>query len=214
MVLEAAITEAESSLDGRRVPDIEATLGYLIRSDAPVALVHVVQIHNEEEFTWYEAYIDAHSGKLLSVTDFVNELSYTVIPIHKTALPDGMETLVDPENMTTSPNGWVDDSETAGNNVIVALYYNATDTAHTPFDAVYDDTLAPSEGDNPDASRVNVFYLINTMHDIWYQYGFTEETFNFQNDNFGKGGQENDRVKLRVQHGSGINNANFISLPE
>ncbi|KAH6596676.1 hypothetical protein BASA61_003370 [Batrachochytrium salamandrivorans] len=43
---------------------------------------------------------------------------------------------------------------------------------------------------------VNLFYLANVMHDITYQYGFTEKAGNFQKDNFGKGGQGNDAVRV------------------
>ncbi|KAH6560503.1 hypothetical protein BASA60_000241 [Batrachochytrium salamandrivorans] len=49
------------------------------------------------------------------------------------------------------------------------------------------------------------------MHDITYQYGFTEKTGNFQKDNFGKGGQGNDAVSINVQSSRGVNNANFLS---
>ena len=59
---------------------------------------------------------------------------------------------------------------------------------------------------NIDAARVNTFYIVNTVHDISYLYGFTEAGFNFQNNNFGKGGVGNDRVTISVQDSSGINN--------
>jgi extracellular elastinolytic metalloproteinase len=51
------------------------TLEYLARPNGFVSLVHVVQIRNEEADTWYEAFIDAHSGELLSITDFVSDAS-------------------------------------------------------------------------------------------------------------------------------------------
>jgi extracellular elastinolytic metalloproteinase len=48
------------------------TLEYLVQSaGGPVALSHVVQVQNGATGAWYEAYADAHTGKLLSVTDFV-----------------------------------------------------------------------------------------------------------------------------------------------
>ena len=52
------------------------------------------------------------------------------------------------------------------------------------------------------------------MHDFTYRYGFTEEAFNFQLSNFGKGGKENDRVLVSVQDASGVNNANFATPAE
>lgn len=32
------------------------------------------------------------------------------------------------------------------------------------------------------------------MHDVWYQYGFNEQTGNFQYNNFGRGGLDLDNV--------------------
>ena len=213
VTLDSVIASVESALDGSHLKDIESTLGYLARSDNSPALVHVVQIKNEKAFTWYEAYVDAHSGELLSVSDFVNDLSYTVVPIKEIAFPDGLETLGNPENTNASPDGWVVNDETAGNNV-VAYKDDESNTAAAPFTYVYDDTIAPTAGDNVAASTVNAFYLINTVHDIWYEYGFTEEAFNFQDDNYGKGGEGGDRVLMSVQDASGTDNANFATPPE
>jgi extracellular elastinolytic metalloproteinase len=84
------------------------------------------------------------------------------------------------------------------------------------------------------AARVNAFYVVNSIHDIAYQlvlfclvvrtltnrlhvlcrYGFTESTFNFQTNNFGKGGAGNDRVTISVQDAGGTNNANFATPAE
>lgn len=38
--------------------------------------------------------------------------------------------------------------------------------------------------------------------------------FNFQNSNFGKGGQGGDRVKISVQSSAGMNNADFTTPPD
>lgn len=43
---------------------------------------------------------------------------------------------------------------------------------------------------------------------LMYKYGFTEEAFNFQDDNYGKGGEGRDAVEMYVQ-APGSNNANF-----
>ena len=193
--------------------DIAPSLAIHVNPSGSASLIHVVQIKNDDTFTWYEAYIDAHKGSLLSVSDFVSDLSYKVVPIQKIALPDGLETLVDPENLDSSPDGWVSGSATAGNNVVSYKLLSLLTTS-APFDYTYDDTEAPSAGENVDAARVNAFYLVNALHDIWYQYGFTEESFNFQDNNFGKGGSGNDRVKMSVQDITGTNNANFATPPE
>lgn len=50
-------------------------LEYLAKADGSVALVHVIQVQNEEVNSWYEVYVDAHTGEIASVTDFVAEAS-------------------------------------------------------------------------------------------------------------------------------------------
>ncbi len=55
----------------------------------------------------------------------------------------------------------------------------------------------------------NMFYWVNRYHDATYLLGFTEAAFNFQNDNFGRGGAGADRVSAETQDSSGTNNANF-----
>jgi len=73
----------------------------------------------------------------------------------------------------------------------------------------YDTTKEPTAGQNPDAARVNAFYIINKVHDIAYRYGFTEKAFNFQMNNFNKGGEAGDPVVMSVQNSEDYNNANF-----
>lgn len=61
-----------------KVNDIEPTLEYLVRDDGSVSLTHVVQVRNDTEGTWYEAFVDAHSGEILSVTDFVADATVSL----------------------------------------------------------------------------------------------------------------------------------------
>jgi len=65
-----------------------------------------------------------------------------------------------------------------------------------------------------DASITNLFYWNNIIHDIFYQYGFDEVSGNFQENNFGRGGQAGDAVQANAQDGSGYNNANFATPPD
>jgi len=67
---------------------------------------------------------------------------------------------------------------------------------------------------NVPAAVTNAFFVVNSFHDFAYLYGFTETTFNFQSNNFGKGGEEYDRVLVSVQDTEGINGADFAILPE
>ncbi|OBZ72764.1 Extracellular metalloproteinase [Grifola frondosa] len=64
------------------------------------------------------------------------------------------------------------------------------------------------------ASVTQLFYTSNLVHDLYYRYGFTEVAGNFQQYNFGRGGEENDAVIANAQDGSGYNNANFMTPPD
>ncbi|KAJ8087742.1 hypothetical protein PM082_006579 [Marasmius tenuissimus] len=218
----SVVSKVEEALKGKK-NDIEPTLEYLALQDGTAALVHVFQVQNDEDFTFYEAYVDAHSGELISVTDFVADADYKVVPIWKQDITQGVEMLSNPGMNFASPNGWhlSSGTTTEGNNVIAYKKNTTSVTSQSGsgqvFDYTYDSSLAPAEGSNVDAARTNAFYLANTFHDTLYLYGFTETAFNFQNDNFGKGGSGNDRVQMSVQDNTGFlpfNNANFATPPD
>lgn len=67
---------------------------------------------------------------------------------------------------------------------------------------------------NIGAGMVNAFVAANLAHDVTYRYGFTEQAFNFQKSNFDKGGVAGDPVFLSIQDITGVNNAQFVTLPE
>ena len=125
-------------------------------------------------------------------------------------------------NATASPLGWINDGvkETRGNNVDAHLDRDSDDRADLPrpqatinglgqrvFDFPLDLSLSPTNYSQ--ASAVQLFYWCNWMHDKLYELGFTESAGNFQKDNFGRGGQDDDVILADVQDGSGFNNANF-----
>ncbi|OJT07219.1 Extracellular metalloproteinase 5, partial [Trametes pubescens] len=212
--LEDAISTAESQLSGK-FNEHPATLKFVAKKDGSLALTHVVQIQNDETGAWFEAFVDAHSGELVQLTDFVAEASYLVLPITKETPTEGFEVLTNPQNIAASPAGWHSDGTTtttvtAGNNVITfkGAQTNTTTESSPVLNFIYrqDPTQDPIVPVNVDAARTNAFYIVNTVHDISYIYGFTEAGFNFQNNNFGKGGAGNDRVTVSVQDAAGINN--------
>ncbi|TFY63997.1 hypothetical protein EVG20_g6103 [Dentipellis fragilis] len=221
----AAISAAENALGGtfnEHPPSVE----YLALSDGSVALTHVVQIENAQTGAFFEAFVDAHTNKLLSVTDFVAKATYRVLPANKEILTDGFQTLTDPQDVAASPDGWHSDGTTnttvtAGNNAIAFL--NGAQSSTTPasstspelsFVYTQSPSSAPTTANNIHAATVNAFYIVNSVHDWSYRYGFTESAFNFQNANFGKGGAQADRVTISVQDGASINNADFATPPD
>lgn len=147
------------------------------------------------------------------------------------AFPIGIESpihgnrviLTSPENVTASPFGWHDmDGQpgaeytiTAGNNVY--CYEDSSDVndiGYSPdggpllnFDFPFDLTATPQM--NMNASLTNLFVWNNWMHDVTYYYGFDEASGNFQMNNYGNGGAEQDAVVAEGLDGGGFNNANF-----
>lgn len=128
IALDAAISTAEKALDGK-FNEHPATIEYLAKDDASVVLTHVIQIRNEAAGTWYQAFVDAHSGELVSVVDFVTQASvcsgsifssytkfpsqYLVLPITSEILTQGFQTLTDPQDTTSSPSGWHSTGDTS-----------------------------------------------------------------------------------------------------
>ncbi|HHG83709.1 MAG TPA: PKD domain-containing protein [Bacteroidetes bacterium] len=138
----------------------------------------------------------------------------------------GARTLeVNPANATASPFGWHDTDGltgpeftiTRGNNVLAqedadgnnGNGYSPDGTSNLIFDFPLNISQAPSG--YRDAAITNLFYWNNIIHDIWYHYGFDEASGNFQQNNYGNGGQGGDYVFADAQDGSGTNNANFAT---
>lgn len=141
----------------------------------------------------------------------------------------GPHTLVnDPADPLASPFGWHDlDGEegpestiTRGNNVHAfedidnddAPGYGPDGGNDLMFDFPYQPPQAPDE--YLDAAITNLFYTCNVLHDVWYRYGFDEESGNFQSLNANGMGADNDAVIAQAQDGGGMNNANFGTPPD
>ncbi|KAG6845471.1 hypothetical protein H0H87_008831 [Tephrocybe sp. NHM501043] len=219
---------AEKVLDGK-YNGHPPTLEYFAQPDGTAVLTHVVQIQNEDLGTWYEAFVDAHDGQFRSLTDFVAYDSYTVVPINKETFLDGQQVVDNPCDPVASQGGWhhlnvvfglysFNTTSTGGNNVyaytgVLRRTTRETESGHV-FDVKYDDSKDPTDDANKKAATINAFYAANSVHDITYRYGFTEDAFNFQFDNFENGGKNRDFVSLSVQDFSGTNNANFATPPD
>ena len=94
--------------------------------------------------------------------------------------------------------------------------FRPTAGAGEDFTFVLDLTLDPSVEDattqNQSSAIVNLFYWNNRLHDIYYRLGFDENAGNFQTDNFGLGGSDDDAVFADAQDnrdGGKLCNANF-----
>ncbi|KAF9443166.1 metallo proteinase 10 [Macrolepiota fuliginosa MF-IS2] len=199
---------------------------YLVKEDGSLALAHVMQIENPDTELWVEAFVCAHSGEVLSVTDFIAHATFNVVPIQKQNFFDGREFVVNPEDLQASPQGWFGNANPAsgierGNNAVIFVNGSSssngqrvsfTPDANNISSHAYD-VNSPLDAANLGAVADNAFYVMNVMHDVSYRYGFREEQGNFQNNNFGKGGVQGDSVQVSVDDTSGVNNANFATPP-
>lgn len=189
----------------------------------------------------YRLLIDAETGDVLlrhARTFYLSDATYNVFtgaspaPLSP-ALPSPAtnQALLVPRTLVTigafstnaSPVGWIGDAdnETRGNNVDAHLDRNADDQPDLPrpqagpgrvFDFPLDLTRGPAT--YGEAATVNLFYWCNWMHDRLYELGFDEGAGNYQKDNFGRGGEDNDAVIANAQDGSDVNNARFFAAPD
>jgi large repetitive protein len=152
---------------------------------------------------------------------------------HPAGVPDGTDPafvppqLVTVESLKSEPPGAVDPwlpanaIQSLGNNVdaYADLFApdgfsnndrRATTTAALTFNRVYRTDQDPGANARQNqASTTNLFYMINWLHDYWYDSGFTEAAGNAQTNNFGRGGVPSDPIRGEAQDVGGLNNANM-----
>lgn len=73
-----AITTAEQTLDGTYDSAQATSLKYLALEDGSVALTHAIRVRVPSTGDTYEAYVDAHENKLLSVHSFTARSSVNI----------------------------------------------------------------------------------------------------------------------------------------
>lgn len=220
---------------------IQTRLVWLPVDRRRLVLCWEVILHHQSRGESFRLLIHAGSGEIMireGLTQYLSEASYQVYladsptplsPGHSTPTntqpPQVSRLLVTTSALDSiaSPNGWIDDggNETVGNNVRAQLDVDGNNSPDLPrphgnphrvFQFPLDLTQAPAAYGA--ASVVNLFYWNNWIHDRLYQLGFTEEAGNFQQDNFGRGGLENDPVDADAQDGSGVNNANMTTFAD
>ncbi len=154
---------------------------------------------------------------------------YNVFPMPGIGPNDiGSQLIPDPSDVVASPYGWHDTNGVAGaeftitrgNNVLAREDVDGNNTGGdspdggASLDFNFPFNLPEPPANFRDGAIVNLFYWNNIMHDVWYHYGFDEQSGNFQENNYGNGGAGSDSVYADAQDGSGTNNANFLPLPE
>jgi large repetitive protein len=138
----------------------------------------------------------------------------------------------------TNPEGgsdpWLPEgaTETRGNNVDAYADHTLPDgfnagedlraaiTGPGEFLHTFDTELDPLASDEQVmASVTSLFYVTNWLHNWYYDSGFDEEAGNAQENNFGRGGVEGDRLLAEAQDGARHdepprNNANMLTPPD
>jgi len=154
---------------------------------------------------------------------------------HPSGVPDGSEPGFVPANLVVMEafnqtlDKWLPDNATttAGNNATAFadldanLVFSAGDIrpevrGGRTLNYTYNTELGPlATPDQSKAATVNAFFLVNWMHDWWYDSGFTEATGNAQLDNFGRGGVAGDPLLVTSQAGAntGLRNNADMSTP-
>lgn len=134
--------------------------------------------------------------------------------------------VVSVESLNGPNDPWLapDATETSGNNVDAYADFNppsglngddfrASVTAPNTFGHVYDTSASPMASQTQQMAAItSLFYVINWLHDYWYDAGFTEAAGNGQLSNFGRGGEEGDPIRAEAQDnalGGSRNNANM-----
>jgi extracellular elastinolytic metalloproteinase len=212
---------------------IPARLVYVPDERGGVQLAWGMVLRTPDGEHWYNLAVGDSAGSVVFANDWTDNFSYNVIPFPARNPDDGPSfpnrgIVTDPADPLASPYGWHDtngvagseSTTTVGNNVSAQEDADANDTggfrpdggSGLNFDFPLDLTQAPSAYQS--AAITNLFYWNNLLHDIHYQYGFTEAAGNFQTNNYGRGGIGNDAVQADAQDGSGTSNANFAAPPD
>ncbi|KAH9248784.1 hypothetical protein BASA81_013529 [Batrachochytrium salamandrivorans] len=210
---ERASATASAQLNIPVYSEFEHALEYVEQPDGKIVYAYKFQLRNNPLTKWVQVWCDATTGKVIQAIDFANKASYKVIPVPRRNPTEGFSMVSNPEFKGSSPNGWTDGEATEGNNAITSSTLGKTtpSTSNGVFDTQFNSTANPRTTINVAAAAVNLFYLVNLMHDISYQYGFTEQAGNFQTSNFGKGGKGGDAVIVNVIHAYENNGANFFT---
>ncbi|KAH6578198.1 hypothetical protein BASA60_003735 [Batrachochytrium salamandrivorans] len=153
---------------------------------------------------------------VVSSQDFKRGFTYTAIELPNKSPEDGFSRIIDPENIQSSPNGWTEGYKLTGNNVLTILEGGKTFEMATKgvFGGIFDPLLPPQTPKNIMAGAINAFYVANMVHDVFCTYGFTEPAGNFQEDNFKRGGIEEDPIIINIQKSDKQNGAYFNTPPD
>ncbi|KAJ3357214.1 Fungalysin/Thermolysin Extracellular metalloproteinase 5 [Allomyces javanicus] len=228
----------ETTKEGASSPAKE----YIIDTDAAVQPVPVKQAYVQDgnnlklvysyqvkqEANWYHAHVNAKTGAVDAINDWVADAKYSVLPVGTENPDKGPIAVVDSSTAVksnASPQGWHSTgsqsyTDTRGNNInAIANTKTASKNIRPDGGSALDFTkykpdFTKAAETYTNAATAQLFYMLNTAHDLSYQYGFDEVSGNFQVSNFNKGGKGNDAVNAYSQDKSATDNADFGTPPD
>ena len=199
--------EVDAALAGADEPDVYA---YVIAAGAGEVLYRANLVHDATYRVWADPTGDfrPHDGPL-----------EPYLP-HPTGVPDGSvpalatPVLIHLDGFNAPGDRWVTSgsTESKGNNVDAYNDVNppvgysngdlrASTTAVGTFDLTYDVSLGPDASDGQrKAAILQMFYVVNWLHDWYYDSGFDEVAGNAQASNYGRGGVGGDAIDAALDN--------------
>lgn len=167
----------------------------------------------EVEPDLYVVQIGVYSHAIVHVESESRGATYRVVPLNKQSVDDGRSLLTNPHWEKYTPGGWHYSNEeyylkTFGNNAMVVEntdgddYLQNSDMVNVGSDLKFDFTFSKNRSikDNLKAGMTNAFYVVNLLHDFYYDIGFTEYYGNFECNNVVSGkGKGADPILVVVQ---------------
>ena len=181
---------------------------------------------------YYVGIVLADDGTAAYAINRINHASYRVTAELPAGNPNEVESTIVTDAIVdglASPYGWHDVdglpghefTDTRGNNVWVSegaeggrgfntSGIRADGGEDLDFDYPYNDMFGPWVPENIEAQTVQVFYVINVLHDSLNRYGFDEAAGNFQATNYTGSGASGDQVIVSVSDPDVPCNANVL----
>ncbi len=222
----AVEVEADSSLDPLGDPSMPTASAhrYLV-ADIDGRIIRDVDLVQSDAFV-YRAYVES-----TGVRRPLDGPLQSFAP-HPTGVPDGSSPELIPSNLVVMEafNGPVDPwlpnnaTTTTGNNAEAFAdldgnsVFSAGDVrpevrSGRVLNYTYNHALEPLATPNQSkAATVNAFFVVNWMHNWFYDSGFTEATGNAQADNFGRGGIAGDSMIVAAQAGANVGSRNNATM--
>ncbi|KAH6562448.1 hypothetical protein BASA62_009161 [Batrachochytrium salamandrivorans] len=158
---EEAVSAAVDCLKVPFYPDIAPVMESYWTGDEDIP-VWIVQLRDDPITRWFEVRVDARTGVVVSSQDFKRDFTYTAIKLPNKSPYDGFSTIVNPENIQSSPSGWTEGFELKGNNALIRFEGDMKfeTTTQGVFNGGFDPILPPQTPKNLVTGAINAFYVI------------------------------------------------------